>query len=57
MEFLHQFDYDNVKIVCNEKNYKKRLTKEMINILRNKKSVNKRSDIEKLNVIYHNIII
>ena len=29
----------------------------MINILRNKKSVNKRSDIEKLSVIYHNVII
>ena len=54
--FTHQFDYDRVRIVTTERNYKKRLMKEMISFLRNKNSVNKRNDVEILSVIYHNVV-
>ena len=29
MDNFHQFDFDNVKILATEKNYRKRITKEM----------------------------
>ena len=37
-------------------NYKKRITKEMTNILRRKNAINERSDVDKLIIIYHNVI-
>ena len=44
--FSHQFDYDKVKVITTEKNYRQRLMKEMINILKNKNLVNKISDVK-----------
>ena len=54
--FKHTFDFNEVKILEHEKNFKKRLCLEMIHIKKNNNSINFRTDIENLNDIYSNII-
>ena len=51
-EFNHEFDWEHVKIIDYESDYKKRLTSEMIHIKCNKFSINKKEDIFTLNRIY-----
>ena len=53
---LHNFNFNNVKILNKETNYKKRLILEMIHIKKELKSINYRTDITNLNSIYNNLI-
>ena len=50
--FSYEFDWNNVKIIDYESNYKKRLTSEMIHIKCNKHNVNKKEDVKFLNSSY-----
>lgn len=52
----HSFNFDAIAIIGKQKNYKKRLLNEMIEIKKERNSVNKRTDIENLNAAYYNII-
>ena len=53
----HNFNFDGVKILDTQQNYKKRITSEMINIQKNiDTTVNKRTDIDGLNTAYFNIL-
>ena len=52
LEFKHEFDWENTKIVDYVSGYQKRLTSEMIHIKFNKFSINKKEDIFTLNRIY-----
>lgn len=52
----HEFNFDNVSILDNEQNYKKRLISEMILINKHNNTVNKKTDTENLSRIYNNII-
>ena len=52
LEFNHEFDWDNTKIVDYVSDYRKILTSEMIHIKFNKFSINKKEDIFTLNRIY-----
>lgn len=51
----HTFNFDNVRVACNESNYKKRLTKEMVHILKDKNAVNDRTDTQNLSIIYNGL--
>lgn len=55
-EFLHQFDFDNARILGKQANKKKRLMLESLEIQKSKNAVNNRTDIENLNKSYFNII-
>ena len=50
--FSHEFDWNNVKIIDYESNYKKRIISEMIHIKSNKHNVNKKEDVKFLNSSY-----
>ena len=50
--FSHEFDWNNVKIIDYESNYKKRIISEMIHIKCNKHNVNKKEDVKFLNSSY-----
>ena len=50
--FSREFDWNNVKIIDYESNYKKRLISEMIHIKCNKYNVNKKEDVKFLNSSY-----
>lgn len=52
----HEFDFENIKIVDYEKNYKKRLFSEMLCIKKHDNTINKKTDTDGLSEIYHNII-
>lgn len=52
----HIFNYDNITIVGQQQNYKKRLVNEMIEIKKHPTNINKKQDVEKLSVAYHNIL-
>lgn len=52
----HNFDYNNVKILCQENNYKSRLFLEMFHINKNKNAINYKSDTSQLSNIYCNIL-
>lgn len=52
----HLFNFNNVKVIGQQTNLKKRLLEEMINIKTHKNCLNKRSDIEGLNTSYYNLI-
>ena len=51
-EFNHEFDWEHVKMIDHESDYKIRLTSEMIHIKCNQSSINKKEDIFTLNRIY-----
>ena len=55
LEFKHEFDWENTKIVDYVSDYRKRLTSEMIHIIFNK-SINKKEDIFTLNRIYFSLL-
>lgn len=48
IRFNHNFEWDDVKIVDTEKEYKKRLISEMISIKRQSKGINIQSDTDSL---------
>ena len=50
--FSHEFDWNNVKIIDYESNYKKRIISEMIHIKCDKHNVNKKEDVKFLNFSY-----
>lgn len=52
----HNFDFNNVKILDQETNYKKRLFLEMAHIFTDKQSINFKTDINQLSNIYCNIL-
>ena len=56
LEFNHEFDWENTKIVDYVSDYRKRLTSEMIHIKFNKFSINKKEDIFTLNRIYFSLL-
>ena len=51
----HRFNFEKTKILAREKNYKKRITKEMLFINKNPNSVNERTDVDNLSVIFRNL--
>ena len=53
----HNFNFDKVTILSNEKNCTKRITKEMLFINKNVSSANERTetDVDKLSIIFRNI--
>ena len=56
LEFNHEFDWKNTKIVDYVSDFRKRLTSEMIHIKFNKLSINKKEDIFTLNRIYFSLL-
>ena len=56
LEFNHEYDWENTKIVDYVSDYRKRLTSEMIHIKFNKFSINKIEDIFTLNRIYFSLL-
>ena len=56
MNYNHEFNWEETKIIDQESNYKKRLTSEMIDIKSNHNSINKKEDIYTLNKIYFPIL-
>lgn len=52
----HSFDFDSVKVLVCEKNLKKRLFYEMVQIYYSSNSINKRTDIDNLSNIYTYIL-
>jgi len=55
LEFNHEFDWNNVEVLDEEKNYNKRLISEMIHIKRQRKSINLKKDTELLHPIYNEL--
>ena len=55
LEFNHEFDWENTRIVDYVSDYRKRLTSEMIHIKFNF-SINKKEDIFTLNRIYVSLL-
>jgi len=53
--YKHDFDWDNVQILDEEKNYNKRLISEMIFIKKQKSGLNAQTDTELLDPIYNDI--
>jgi len=56
IEFDHDFDWENPRILDVEKHYQKRLISEMINIKTQKKAINLQSDTECLQYAYVEIL-
>ena len=56
LEFNHEFDWENTKVVDYVSDHWKRLTSEMIHIKCNKFSINKKEDIFTLNRIYFSLL-
>jgi len=56
LEFHHDFDWANPKILDIEKHYNKRLLSEMINIKAQKNTINLQTDIEYLQHAYIDIL-
>ena len=52
VNYNHEFNWEESKIIDQESNYKKRLTSEMIHIKSNHNGINKKEDIYTLNKIY-----
>ena len=55
LDNLHQFNFNETKILVHEQNYKKRLFLEMAHIVKND-TINNRTDINNLADIYNNLI-
>jgi len=56
LEFGHEFNWDNSKIVDKEKQYYRRLISEMINIKSQKNAINLQADTELLSQSYVEIL-
>ncbi|KYQ47005.1 hypothetical protein ALC60_13980 [Trachymyrmex zeteki] len=56
LNFEHEFDWKNTKILDNERYYKKRLVSEMLHIKSQTNSLNAKSDTEFLHHVHTNII-
>jgi hypothetical protein len=56
LEYNHSFDWDNVRILDTESNYRKRLISEMLHIKEQKNGINLMKDTELLNDTYFNIL-
>jgi len=56
LEFLHDFDSDNVEVLDEEIHYNKRIISEMIHIKKQFYSLNLQHDTEFLDSIYFDII-
>jgi len=56
LEFDHEFDWNNVEILDEERNYSKRLISEMIHIKRQRQGLNLKKDTELLHPIYNDLI-
>jgi len=54
--FEYEFDWDNVKVLDEEINYKKRLISEMIHIKNQKCGLNSQNDTELLDPLYHDLV-
>jgi len=54
--FNHEFDWNNVKVLDEETNYKKRLISEMIHIKKQKHGLNSQNDTELLDPLYHDLV-
>jgi len=54
--FNHDFDWNNVKVLDEETNYKKRLISEMIHIKKQKHGLNSQNDTELLDPLYHDLV-
>jgi len=54
LEFGHEFDWDNPKIVDKEKRYYRRLISEMINTKSQKNAINLQADTEFTTIICKN---
>jgi len=52
----HEFDWENVKILDVERNYKKRLISEMIHIKKQKSGLNSQQDTDLLDPIYNDLL-
>lgn len=56
IEELHRFEFENVKILSNERNLYKRRFLEMCHIKTDKNSINNQEDIQHLSKIYFNLL-
>jgi len=56
INFNHEFNWDNVKVLDEETNYKKRLISEMIHIKKQKCGLNSQKDTELLDLLYHDLV-
>jgi len=54
--FTHEFDWDSVKVLDEEMNYKKRLISEMIHIKKQQNRLNSQNDTDLLDPIYNDLI-
>ena len=52
----HQFDWENVRILDREKDFKKRLISEMVHIKIAKNTINRKEDIDNLSHVYNSIL-
>jgi len=52
----HEFDWDDVEVLDEKKNYKKRLISEMIHIKKQPNGLNFQNDTDLLDSIYNNLI-
>jgi len=52
----HEFEWNNVRVLDEETNYKKRLISEMIHIKRQKCGLNSQNDTELLDLLYHDLV-
>ena len=56
LEFNHEFDWENTKIVDYVSDYREKLTSEMIHMKFNKFSINKKVEIFTLSRIYFSLL-
>jgi len=55
-KFNHDFDWNNVKVLDEEMNYKKRLISEMIHIKKQNCGLNSQNDTDLLDPLYHDLV-
>jgi len=55
LEYNHDFDWDNVEVLDEERNYNKRLIFEMIHIKKQRQGLNLKKDTELLHPIYNEL--
>jgi len=56
LNFDHDFDWENIKILDTESNYNKRLISEMLHIKEQKKGINSQKDTEFLDKSYYYVL-
>jgi len=54
--FKHEFDWNNVRVLDEETNYKKCLISEMIHIKKQKCGLNSQNETELLDPLYHDLV-